>query len=165
MQGAWVLSLVRELRSHMLHNTAKKYKQTNKNFFKKGNLISSVQFSRSVVSNSLRPHELQHARPPCPSPTPGVHSSDLAWRIPWTGEPGGLPSMGLRRVGHDWSDLAAEGEEKEKGPEKILGDIIAEKFPNMGKEIVNQVQEVQSLQQDKPWEEHTETHSNQDDES
>ena len=35
---------------------------------------SSVQFSRSVVSDSLRPHELQHARPPCPSPSPGVHS-------------------------------------------------------------------------------------------
>ena len=34
----------------------------------------SVQFSRSVVSDSLRPHESQHARPPCPSPTPGVHS-------------------------------------------------------------------------------------------
>ena len=33
-----------------------------------------VQFSRSVVSNSLRPHESQHARPPCPSPTPRVHS-------------------------------------------------------------------------------------------
>ena len=36
--------------------------------------FSSVQFSRSVVSGSLRPHESQHARPPCPSPTPGVHS-------------------------------------------------------------------------------------------
>ena len=36
--------------------------------------ISSVQFSHSVVSNSLRPHESQHARPPCPSSTPGVHS-------------------------------------------------------------------------------------------
>ena len=35
--------------------------------------FSSVQFSRSVVSNSLRPHEPQHTRPPCPSPTPGVH--------------------------------------------------------------------------------------------
>ena len=33
----------------------------------------SVQFSRSVVSDSLHPHELQHARPPCPSPTHGVH--------------------------------------------------------------------------------------------
>jgi len=35
---------------------------------------SSVQFSCSVMSDSLRPHESQHARPPCPSPTPGVHS-------------------------------------------------------------------------------------------
>ena len=34
---------------------------------------SSVQFSRSVMSDSVRPHELQHARPPCPTPTPGVH--------------------------------------------------------------------------------------------
>ena len=36
-----------------------------------------------------------------------THSSVLAWRIPGTGEPGGLPSMGPHRVGHDWSDLAA----------------------------------------------------------
>ena len=36
-----------------------------------------------------------------------THSSILAWRIPGTGEPGGLLSMGLLRVGHDWSDLAA----------------------------------------------------------
>ena len=36
--------------------------------------FSSVQFSCSVVSDSLQPHESQHARPPCPSPTPGVHS-------------------------------------------------------------------------------------------
>ena len=36
--------------------------------------LSSLQFSRSVVSNSLQPHESQHARPPCPSPTPRVHS-------------------------------------------------------------------------------------------
>ena len=35
--------------------------------------FSSVQFSRSVVSDSLRPHDPQHTRPPCPSPTPGVH--------------------------------------------------------------------------------------------
>ena len=36
-----------------------------------------------------------------------THSSVLAWRIPRTAEPGGLPSMGSHRVGHDWSDLAA----------------------------------------------------------
>ena len=36
-------------------------------------VFSSAQFSRSVVSDSLRPHESQHARPPCPSPVPRVH--------------------------------------------------------------------------------------------
>ena len=36
---------------------------------------ASVEFSRSVVSDSLRPHKSQHARPPCPSPTPGVYSN------------------------------------------------------------------------------------------
>ena len=36
-----------------------------------------------------------------------THSSVFAWRIPGTGEPGGLPSMGSHRVRHDWSDLAA----------------------------------------------------------
>ena len=36
-----------------------------------------------------------------------AHSSVLAWRIPGMGEPGGLPSLGSHRVGHDWSDLAA----------------------------------------------------------
>ena len=36
-----------------------------------------------------------------------THSSVLAWKIPGTGEPGGLPSMRSHRVGHDWSDLAA----------------------------------------------------------
>ena len=47
-------------------------KQSNYHFY----LISirSDQISRSVVSDSLRPHESQHARPPCPSPTPRVHS-------------------------------------------------------------------------------------------
>ena len=40
-----------------------------------------------------------------------THSSVLAWRIPGTGEPDGLPSMGLHRVGHDWSDLAAAAAE------------------------------------------------------
>ena len=92
--------------------------------------VDSVQFSCSVMSYSLQPHKLQHARSPCPSPTPGVysnscplsvralfllqatycwitekamapHSSTLAWKIPWTEEPGRLQSMGSLRVGHD----------------------------------------------------------------
>ena len=46
-----------------------------------------------------------------------IHSSVLAWRLPGTGEPGGLPSMGSHRVGHDWSDLAAAAasHQQEKG--------------------------------------------------
>ena len=44
--------------------------------------FSSLQFSRSVVSDSLRPHESQHARPPCPSPFPGVHSNSCPLS-PW----------------------------------------------------------------------------------
>ena len=41
-----------------------------------------------------------------------TNSSVLAWRIPGTGEPGGLPSMGSHRVGHDWSNLTAAAAEK-----------------------------------------------------
>ena len=40
--------------------------------------MSSVQFSHSVVSDSLQPHESQHARPPCPSPTPGVYPNSCS---------------------------------------------------------------------------------------
>ena len=42
-----------------------------------------------------------------------AHSSIVAWRILWTEEPSGLPSMGLHRVGHDGSDLVAEDTAKE----------------------------------------------------
>ena len=65
--------------------------------------FSSFQFSRSVVSNSLQPHELQHARPPCPSPTPGVypnscplsrwcHSAISSSVIPFSSCPQSLPA-------------------------------------------------------------------------
>ena len=52
---------------------------------------------------------------------------------------------------------------RENGPEKIFGERVAENFSNMGKEIVNQVQEAQSPRKDKPKEEHTKTDSNQTD--
>ena len=68
-------------------------------------LFSSVQFSCSVVSNSLRPHESQHTRPLCPSPTPGVHSKSCPssrWChpaisssvIPFSSCPQSLPASG-----------------------------------------------------------------------
>ena len=48
-----------------------------------------------------------------------THSSVLAWRIPGTGEPGGLPSVGSHRVGHNWSDLAvAAAHEMNRGEKK-----------------------------------------------
>ena len=46
-----------------------------KSFYTAKKNTSSVQFSCSVMSDSLQPHESQHARPPCPSPSPGVHSN------------------------------------------------------------------------------------------
>ena len=67
--------------------------------------FSSVQFSRSVVSDSLRPHESQHTRPPCPSPTPRVHSDSCPssqWChpaisssvVPFSSCPQSLPASG-----------------------------------------------------------------------
>ena len=44
-----------------------------------GNNLSSGQFTRSVMSDSLRPHELQHTRPPCPPPIPRVHPNPCPW--------------------------------------------------------------------------------------
>ena len=66
-------------------------------------LVQSVQFRCSVVSDSLRPHESQHVRPPCPSPTPGVHSDSQpssqgchpaisAWVVPFSSCPQSLPA-------------------------------------------------------------------------
>ena len=78
------------------------------------------------------------------------------------GVSGGLLSVGSHRLEHNWSDLAAaEEEEKEKGYEKILEEIIVENSPNTEKEIVNQVQEMQSPIQDKPKEKYAKTHTNQ----
>ena len=67
--------------------------------------FSSVQFSHSVMSNSLQPHELQHARPPCPSPTPRVYSNSCPssqWChpaisssvVPFSSCPQSLPASG-----------------------------------------------------------------------
>ena len=49
-----------------------------------------------------------------------THSSVLAWKIPGTGKPGGLPSMGSHRVRHDWSDLAAAATEWDTASEGLI---------------------------------------------
>ena len=62
--------------------------------------------------------------------------------------------------------MGPRGEEREKGPEKRFEDIIAENFPNMGKETSHPcLDTTESPRQDKPKEEHTKTHSNQTDEN
>ena len=72
---------------------------------KDNNGFSSVQFSHSVVSDSLQSHELQHARPPCPSPTPGVlsdsrrssqwcHPAISSSVVPFSSCPQSLPASG-----------------------------------------------------------------------
>ena len=78
-----------------------------------------------------------------------THSSVLAWKIPGTGEPRGLPSMGSHRVGHDWSDLAAAVE------------IEIPRW-HSGKESTCRKQEtgVQSLGRENPLEEKMATYSN-----
>ena len=65
----------------MIHFRRKVYKMLWK-LCERGHNWVSVQFSRSVMSDSLGPHKSQHARPPCPSPTPGVHS-DSCPSSPW----------------------------------------------------------------------------------
>ena len=60
-----------------------------------------------------------------------------------------------------WIIGVSEEEEKKKLSEKIFREIIVENFPNMEKEIVNQVQEAQSPIQEKPKEKHAKTHTNQ----
>ena len=64
--------------------------------------VHGVMKSRTRLSNftfTFRFHPLEQEM--------ATHSSVLAWRIPGMGQPGGLPSMGSHRVGHDWSNLAA----------------------------------------------------------
>jgi len=67
--------------------------------------FSSVQFTRSVMSDSLQPHKLQHARPPCPSPTPRVHPNSCpssqwchpaisSYVVPFSSCPQSLPASG-----------------------------------------------------------------------
>ena len=81
MKEIWVWFLPGELRSYMPQGLKKKQNIKQTHYHNKFMHYCSVQFSRSVMSDSLQPHESQYARPPCPSPTPGVHpnSCPLSW--------------------------------------------------------------------------------------
>ena len=96
-------------------------------FYSPAPLINAVQnfLTKGIYQNyALRAFEKMQLLPSHPglpesSVTPqmilgkamAAHSSVLAWRIPGTGKPGGQPSMGLHRIGHNWSDLAAAADD------------------------------------------------------
>ena len=88
-----------------------------KNFGKAFTILSSVQLSRSVVSDSLRQHGLQHIRPPCPSPTPKVYSSScpLSWWchptisssvVPFSSRPQSFPESGSFQMSNSLHKVA-----------------------------------------------------------
>ena len=92
----------RSLNYHMIHTS-----EENENSKEKicTSMFSAVQFNRSVMFDSLRPHESQHARPPCPSPSPGVrsYSHPSSWWchpaisssvVPFSSCPQSLPASG-----------------------------------------------------------------------
>ena len=87
--------------TYLTQHLARGYRPTYAGYF----LYKVVQFSRSVLSDSLQPHELQHARPPCPSPTRVVHPNacPLSWWchptisssvVPFSSCPQSLPASG-----------------------------------------------------------------------
>ena len=97
---AWVQYLVRELRSHKLLNVTQKKK-------KKLFIIFNVGFCASLVTQTVKnlpamqETQVQFlGREDTLEKGMATHSSILAWRIPWTEEPGGLQSTGSQRVGH-----------------------------------------------------------------
>ena len=57
-----------------------------------------------------------------------THSSILAWRIPWTEEPGGLQSMGLQRGGHNWAHMKSDLDEPFKQPQQIIKNFDYSSF-------------------------------------
>ena len=125
----------------------------------------SVQFSRSGMSDSLRPHESKHARPPCPSPTPGVHSNSRpsSWWchpaisssiIPFSSCPQSLPASGSFPMSQlfawggqnlpinteDWSPLGWTGwiSVQSKGLSRVFSNTTVQKHQFFGTQLSSQ---------------------------
>ena len=104
--GATVQSLVREIRSYMLCGSAKKKKGKRKESYYTSlwGFPGGPDGKNSFAMQETWVRSLSWEDPV--EKGMATHSSILAWRIPWTGEPGRLRSMGLHRVGHDWTTNA-----------------------------------------------------------
>ena len=130
----------------------------NKNTIK--TILGSVQFNHSVMSDSLQPHESQHARPPCPSPTPGVYSNSCPWSrwchpailssvIPFSSCPQSLPasespkywsfslSIILPKNTQDWSPLEWTGwiSLQSKGLSRVFSNTTVQKHQFFGAQL------------------------------
>ena len=96
--------------------------------------LLTVQFSCSVVSDSLRPHESQHARPPCPSPTPGVHSNSCpsSW---WC-----HPAISSSVIPFSWSPLEWTGRIslQPKGLSRVFSNTTVQKHQFFGAQFSSQ---------------------------
>ena len=116
MRSAWMAS--REPGSRVQIRSLRLSK-TNLLFLLKqsGAITYPKPFSPLGAQLELKPRSISHLKKLLPKEGKlqkemATHSSVLAWRIPGTGEPCGLPSVGSHRVGHDWSDLAAKKENR-----------------------------------------------------
>ena len=79
------------------------YPRKNKKYWEDARLVASTGNEGLVLENKQDLRESQRPRNRKHSSTMAPHSSTLAWKIPWTEEPGRLQSMGLLRVRHDWA--------------------------------------------------------------
>ena len=124
--------------------------------------LSSVQFSRSVVSNSLWPHELQHARPPCPSPTPRVYANScpLSWWchptvsssvVPFSSCPQSFPASGSFQMSQLFSLLFFEKQISTKPTKRLfflknIFGIIIPYFLNINIPITRKAKRLNNFQ-------------------
>ena len=107
-----------------LHNKIFQHYQTTNLL---GNVLSSVQFSHSVMSDSLWPHGLQHARPPCPSPAPRVYPNPCP-SSQWC-HPAISSSLILSPPTQDWAPLGWTGwiSLQSKGLSRVFSNTIVQK--------------------------------------
>ena len=139
----WQLEWVRDYLFNLKKQNWQKYRQMpviNINWVCHGVAKSRTRLSDFIFTFHFHALEKEMA----------THSSVLAWRIPGTGEPGGLPSMGSHRVGHDWSDLAAAAAADSRRERQLIIRMKTEKTKNRPR-TDSSVQLIALYYLNKPW--------------